>query len=49
MRELFDLRADPAEKNNIAAQHPEEVARLARQLRAWQESVLSSLTGADYR
>ena len=49
VRELFDLRADPAEKKDVAADHPEEVARLSRQLRAWQESVLASLTGADYR
>ena len=46
---LFDLRADPAEKKDVAAEHPQEVARLSRQLRAWQESVLASLTGADYR
>ena len=49
LRELFDLRADPAERNDLAAKHPEEVTRLSRQLRIWQESVLSSLTGADYR
>ena len=48
-KELFDLRADPAERNDLAAKHPDEVARLYRQLRTWQESVLASLTGADYR
>jgi hypothetical protein len=49
VKELFDLRADPAERNDLAAKHPDEVARLYRQLRTWQESVLASLTGADYR
>ena len=48
-RELFDLRADPAEKNNLIAAHPAEAERLAARLRAWQQSVLESLTGADYR
>jgi arylsulfatase A-like enzyme len=48
-KELFDVRADPAEKKNIIAAHPEVAERLERQLRAWQESVLQSLTGADYR
>ncbi|MBL9189687.1 MAG: sulfatase-like hydrolase/transferase [Opitutaceae bacterium] len=48
-RELFDLRADPAEKNNLLAAQPEVAQRLERQLRDWQQSVLQSLTGADYR
>jgi arylsulfatase A-like enzyme len=48
-KELFDLRADPAEKNNLIAQHPAEAEKLERQLREWQQSVLTSLTGADYR
>lgn len=47
--ELFDLRADPYEKKNLAAAHPAEVARLAAHLRTWQQSVLESLTGADYK
>lgn len=47
-RELFDVRADPAEKNNLLEAQPELAARLERELRAWQESVLHSLTGADY-
>lgn len=48
-KELFDLRADPAEKANLIATQPAEAARLERQLREWQQSVLTSLTGADYR
>ena len=47
--ELFDLRADPAEKNNVIAQHPEVARQFRQQLRTWQQSVLESLTGADYR
>lgn len=47
--ELFDLRDDPAEKTNLADEKPEIAGNLMQQLRKWQESVLSSLTGADYR
>lgn len=46
--ELFDMRKDPAESENLAATHPQEVERLAGRLRDWQQSVLESLTGADY-
>lgn len=46
--ELFDLKADPAEKNDISAQEPERVRELQTKMREWQESVLRSLTGADY-
>ena len=47
-QELFDMRTDQAEKVDIAADIPLAVDRLAADLRAWQESVLRSLTGADY-
>jgi arylsulfatase A-like enzyme len=47
--ELFDLKADPAEQTNLAAQQPELVNSLQAKLRQWQDSVLKSLTGADYR
>ncbi len=46
--ELFDIRLDPAESKNLASGDPETVDRLARELRQWQQSVLESLTGADY-
>lgn len=48
-QELFDLRSDPAEKNNLIETHAAVATKLAQQLRAWQQSVLESLTGADYR
>ena len=48
-RELFDLRADPAEKTNVIATHSAEAEKLAAILETWQRSVLGSLTGADYR
>ncbi|WP_414663642.1 sulfatase [Horticoccus sp. 23ND18S-11] len=37
--ELFDLRNDPAETNNLAAADPKRVARLIEQLRSWRTSV----------
>ena len=46
--ELFDLRADPAETRDLTMGQPAVVATMQRQLRQWQQSVLQSLTGADY-
>jgi arylsulfatase A-like enzyme len=37
--ELFDLRADPGEKNNLAGQHADVVARLAAEYDLWWKSV----------
>jgi len=48
-RELFDLASDPAEKHNRYGESPDLAAPLEKRLRRWQESVLWSLTGADYR
>ncbi len=47
--ELFDIRKDPAEKNNIIKSQPAVAAKMQKQLRDWQLSVLQSLTGADYK
>ncbi len=33
--QLFDLANDPHEKNNVAASHPEVVARLAKRIAEW--------------
>jgi len=46
--ELFDLRADPAEKSNLAESKQGIVKTMQAELRTWQQSVLQSLTGADY-
>ena len=46
--ELFDLRADPAEETNLAESEPAIVKTMQTELRTWQQSVLKSLTGADY-
>ena len=47
-RELFDVRADPAERNNLIEDKPDMGEKLEKQLREWQESVLKSLREADY-
>ncbi len=47
-RELFDLRSDPSEANNLVESQPAAATELRDELRQWQESVLRSLTGADY-
>ncbi len=47
-RELFDMRADPGEKNNLIEENPDVAVKLEEQLRVWQESVLKSVSGADY-
>lgn len=46
--ELFDLDKDPGESTNLASEMPELVQKLQQHLREWQDSVLKSLSGADY-
>lgn len=48
-RELFDLTADPAEKNNLIEQQTDVAAKLQNELHQWQQSVLQSLAGNDYK
>lgn len=48
-KELFNLRNDPAEEKNLLERRPEDAQRMTQKLRKWQESVLRSLTGADYQ
>ncbi|OAI57825.1 N-acetylgalactosamine-6-sulfatase [Verrucomicrobiaceae bacterium SCGC AG-212-N21] len=47
--ELFDLKVDPGEKTDLTGQQPDLTKKLQSALRTWQDSVLNSLTGADYR
>lgn len=47
--ELFDLRNDRAEQNDLADKQTEVATRMGEELRKWQESVLQSLQGHDYR
>lgn len=46
--ELYDLLADISEKNDLAAIHPEVVARMKAKLEKWQQSVRGSIRGEDY-
>jgi arylsulfatase A-like enzyme len=46
--ELFDLKSDRSEELNIADFNPEIADQMQQQMREWQQSVLESLTGADY-
>ena len=46
--ELFNVRKDPAEEQNLANDEPEMTKRLQKEMRDWQRSVLSSLMGVDY-
>lgn len=47
--ELFAVKHDIGETNNLAEAHPDIVKRLSRQLRSWQEDVMDSLMGQDYK
>jgi len=47
--ELYDIKNDPGEVENLADEHPDIVKEMQSELRKWQESVLNSLTGADYK
>jgi hypothetical protein len=47
--ELFDLTEDPAEEKNLIESHGPIARKMQKQLRSWQQSVLESLAGADYR
>jgi arylsulfatase len=44
---VFDLAADPGEKSDLAASHPELVARIDRAYDAWWEEVLPCLENED--
>ena len=46
--ELYNLKNDPAEENDLAARETGRVAKYRPQLEAWLESVTRSLNGEDY-
>ena len=46
--QLFDLIADPSEKQDLAKREPGLAKRLARELAVWRESCRASATGRDY-
>lgn len=47
--ELYNIQDDPAETTNLADEFPGIVDEMAVDLYEWQKSVLTSLTGADYK
>lgn len=47
--ELYDLTVDLPEKTDIAAQQPEILSRMKVELEQWQQSVLRSCRGEDYK
>ena len=47
--ELFDLHDDPAETKNLIETKPKIAVAMQSELRDWQQSVLNSLTTADYK
>jgi len=47
--ELYDIQNDQGETTNLADKFPEMANEMQLKLRTWQESVLKSLTGADYK
>ena len=47
--ELYDLEADPGEKNDLAKENPSLVQRLVRDAQSWRESCRASDQEADYK
>jgi len=47
--QLYNLEADPAEANDLAGSLPDRVTRMKADLDAWQQSVVRSIAGEDYR
>jgi len=47
--ELYNLAEDGREARDVAAKHPDRVKAMAAALATWQESVVRSLNGEDYR
>ncbi len=47
--ELYDLIADPGERNDLAKEKPDIVTRMKKTLETWRISCQSSLAGRDYK
>jgi len=47
--ELYDLTVDLSEQTDLAARHPEIVNRMKAELENWQQFVLRSCRGEDYK
>lgn len=47
--EVYDLTVDLSEKTDLAAKHPDIVNRMKAELENWQQSVLRSFSGDDYK
>jgi arylsulfatase A-like enzyme len=45
---LFDVTKDPAEQNNVIAEHPKVAVVMRAQLKKWTQSCKLSHSGADY-
>jgi arylsulfatase A-like enzyme len=41
--QLFDIKADPSEKNDLAKEFPETLSRMKQELKAWKTGVLAEL------
>ena len=46
---LFDLKKDPSEKNDLAAQHPDLIKKMTSTLKQWRKSCRHSDSGGDYK
>ncbi len=46
--ELYDLRKDPNETTDLAATHPDVLARMKEQLLSWDRTMEASFAGKDY-
>ena len=48
-KELYDISADPYEKNDVASEHPEVIADLRKAYNAWWKETLPLLVNEDAR
>jgi hypothetical protein len=46
--ELYHLKDDPMEQNDLSLSDPERTAKMLSDLETWQRSVLGSWSGRDY-